>query len=940
MFDENADPDLVAQCEWIGRFCALAVGTLGAAILTGWMLDVGALETLIPGWISTKPDTALAFVLAGAALAAAGRSQEGPHWRRTHLALAAAVLVLGLATLVGHLLAIDLGIDRLLVANPGAAGGLAPPVRMTPATAAAFAITGFALVLLDCRQRVLSEVAALVSGLIGVMALLGYAYGVTALHDVGAAHGMALPTAAALVTIDLGVLLARPRRGLMGIIISRTAGGVMLRRLLPLALGAPLAIGWLRIRGEHLGFISSEVGVALVALAYVVLFTAFIWHTAGVLHQSDQRRFAAERSRRQQQAQLAGIIDSAMDAIVMVDAAQRVMLFNPAAEQMFGRKAAEVLGGPLDVLLPQHQRSEHARRMRAFGASATTSRRLGEAAGLSGMRANGETFPIEASISRLEANGDPYFTAILRDVTERTRAQEALRKSEQRERIRFEELTKLLDAVPAAVWFAHDPQADVITGNRLAYQWLAMPEGDNLSVSAPGAASQHEVMLLKDGVELAPAQMPLQRAAAGTELRNYEFELRTRDGTSRHLLGNATPLLDEGGRSRGAVSAFIDITARRAAELATQAAKAEAERANNAKSRFLAAASHDLRQPLSALSLYVNILKTHVDPAGEPLVENLKDCVGSLSALLTDLLDLSKLEAGVVRPNPTDFPIADTLFSLMSIHGPEARAHRLRLRHVVSGATARTDPVLYKRILGNLIDNAIRYTDRGGVLVGCRRRQGRMWVEVWDTGIGIPQDKIAEIFEEFRQLGDEARTRGSGLGLAIVAKAAALLGLEISVRSRPGRGSVFAVELPLGVAAAIPAPEPSQLAYRSLRIALVEDNIMVREALVHALLDAGHEVVAAATGAALRAELGDLPPDIVVSDYRLAHGETGFDVVTAVRAAMGAKLPAILITGDTDPKLMRGMADRGIVVLHKPIDLELLQAHLEDLTWRDETATP
>jgi PAS domain S-box-containing protein len=940
MLDDSADPALAARCEWAARLCALAVAALGVAVLLGWALDIAALKSLRPGWESMKANSALGLVLAGVSLAAAGRVRHAAGWRSLHLLLAAAVALLGLLSAGEHLFALDFGIDRALFPVPDDGVSTAAPGRMSLSTAAGLAFSGLALILMDSRAgRLGSQVAAFVGNLIGVLALLGYAYGVAALYGVAAVSSMALHTAAGLVTVNLGVLLARPQRGLIGVVTSRTAGGVMARRLLPLALIAPFLIGWLRIQGERLGLFDSAFGIALVSLAYVVLFTAFVWRTAHVLRLSEQRRFVAERARCLQQAQLTGIIDSAMDAIIMADAAQRVVLFNPAAEQMFGRKAADVIGGPLDLLLPQRFRVAHFEHVRAFGAAGAANRRIGGVGAIAGMRANGEEFPIEASTSQLEVNGDKYFTAILRDITASRRVQAALRESEERERGRSEELSKLLDAVPAAVWFARDAEATVISGNQLSYEWLLAPEGANASSPGGTGDGQGNVRIVKDGVALAPAEMPLQRAAAGAEVRGYEFDLMYPDGNSRHVLGNATPLLDEHGRSRGAISAFVDITARRQAELAIQAARAEAEQASNAKSRFLAAASHDLRQPLSALSIYANMLRSQVAPAGQPHLANLKDCIGSLNALLTDLLDLSKLEAGVVTPNLRDFPVPDALASLLSIHAPEAQLKGIQLRCVATGLIAHTDPILFKRILGNLIGNAIRYTDRGGVLVGCRRRGARHWVEVWDTGIGIAEHDTAVIFEEFRQLGDEARTRGSGLGLAIVAKAAALLGLEIRVRSRPGRGSVFAIELPLGRERTRPAPQPGAALCRSLRIALIEDNAMVREALVSVLEDAGHAVLAAASGKELRAALGNVPPDIVVSDYRLAQGETGFDVITAARAAMGDDLPAILITGDTDPKLIRSMADRGIVVVHKPLDLETLQAYLEDLTCHERLVT-
>jgi PAS domain S-box-containing protein len=385
-------------------------------------------------------------------------------------------------------------------------------------------------------------------------------------------------------------------------------------------------------------------------------------------------------------------------------------------------------------------------------------------------------------------------------------------------------------------------------------------------------------------------------------------------------------LYDESGKPEYVLGIVEDITERKQVEHQLRAAKAEAERANNAKSRFLAAASHDLRQPLSALSLYVGVLRNKVAPADRPLLNNMKDCVGSLSELLTDLLDLSKLDAGVVTPNVTDFPIAEVLANLVSVHAPEALLKGLRLRCVPSGLIARTDAVLFRRMLGNLISNAISYTERGSVLIGCRRRQGRTWVEVWDTGIGVPENKTAEIFEEFRQLGSDARggSKGSGLGLAIVAKTATLLGLEIRVRSWPERGSMFSVEVPVGTLG-LKLHDPV-VKHRSLRVALVEDNAAVRQALTGALSGLGHVVVAAATARELYFKLEHCLPDIIISDYRLAGAETGFDVISLMRDKFGASLPAIIVTGDTDPKLMRTMASKGIAVQHKPLRIESLQA--------------
>lgn len=418
-------------------------------------------------------------------------------------------------------------------------------------------------------------------------------------------------------------------------------------------------------------------------------------------------------------------------------------------------------------------------------------------------------------------------------------------------------------------------------------------------------------------------------------LRGAHYDIEHRllvNGTLKWVRELAELEFDLDGSLLGGFGTTQDISDRKRTEARLQGSIVEAERANRAKSRFLAAASHDLRQPLAALNLYANVLKERVDPSQQKLMASMEDCIANLSGLLNNLLDLSKLEAGVVNPKIIDFSVFEFFYSLKSIFTPKAQAKGLRLRFSSSRLTARSDPILLKRVVSNFIENAICYTERGGVMVGCRRRQGKIWIEVWDSGIGISADQTAEIFEEFKQLGDQARNQGSGLGLAIVDKTAALLGLEFSVRSWPGRGSVFAIELPLGQPQAVSMPTTQVAVQRSLRIALVEDNHLVRQALVLALENSGHQVIAAASGGALLAELGQLPLDAVVSDYRLAHGETGFDVINAVRAAIGADLPALLITGDTDPQLIFSMTQRGVTVLYKPLDMQALQAHLENLT--------
>ena len=355
------------------------------------------------------------------------------------------------------------------------------------------------------------------------------------------------------------------------------------------------------------------------------------------------------------------------------------------------------------------------------------------------------------------------------------------------------------------------------------------------------------------------------------------------------------------------------------------AAKTEAVKANRDKSHFLASASHDLRQPIFALSLFFGSLKRRLASDALDLAAKIENCIEGLSDLLTDLLDASKLEAGVIVPEPSDFSVDEMQRNLIDIHVAKAHAKGLRLRWRDSGLIGHTDRILLSRIIGNFLDNAIQYTHSGGVLIACRPHAGRYWVEVWDTGIGIAPDNFKLIFEVYRRVGGATPTRGSGLGLAIASNIADLLGLEIRLRSRPGRGSMFAIELPMGKQIEpVHTPRP-QLPVRQLRVALVDDDSLVLQALTLALEAVGHELIAGLSGKALFRSLGQSAPDIVVSDYRLAGTETGFDVIKASRALYGSALPALLITGDTNPELIRSMAKHGIKVLYKPIKFDALQ---------------
>ena len=427
MSRHDIDPVLAKRLATTSCLAGLAAVALGVAVMLAWALGLDAPTRINADWASMKPNTALAVALAGTALWLACGAHRFALRDRWQWASASAVALLSVVTLAQYALSADFGIDNLLLASvpdPGLAG--APPGRMSAATAVGLALSGSALAMLNFpRWRVARELAAVLGALIGLAALLGYAYDLLSMVRAWAFSSVSILTASALLAINVGCLLARPNEGLIASVASDNAGGVLARRLLPFALLAPIVIGWLRIVAEDRQLLSGRFGIAVVTGTYIVLFSVLILRTAGSLGRADQQRRAAEQARLAQHEQLTGIIDSAMDAVIMVDSRQRIVLFNPAAEIIFGRRSVEAVGQPLDILMPASAWAAHAQHIRDFAAQGAASRRMAGARTAYGLRANGETFPIEASVSQLEVDGQRYFTAMLRDVTQRQIDQQA-----------------------------------------------------------------------------------------------------------------------------------------------------------------------------------------------------------------------------------------------------------------------------------------------------------------------------------------------------------------------------------------------------------------------------------------------------------------------------------------------------------------------------------
>lgn len=361
-----------------------------------------------------------------------------------------------------------------------------------------------------------------------------------------------------------------------------------------------------------------------------------------------------------------------------------------------------------------------------------------------------------------------------------------------------------------------------------------------------------------------------------------------------------------------------------------------AERANLAKSKFLAAASHDLRQPIHAQGLFLEVLsRTEQTPHQRELIASARSASEAAGELLNALLDFSRIEADVIEPNMQAIRLQPLLHKIENELAPQADAKNLVYRSRETQAVVHTDPVLLELILRNLVSNAIRYTVRGGVLVGCRQQGSHIVLGVWDTGIGIAQEHQKEVFREFHQLGNPERDRnkGLGLGLAIAEGLARTLGHGLSLTSVPQQGSVFRLTLPVDNSIQLAQVTMTQSRTRILnaKLLIVDDDKIVRESMLHLLRDWGCECEAAETIEEALALARLHRPDAVISDYRLREQRTGVEAIAALRALLGESLPALLITGDTAPERLREAQASGIPLLHKPVSPGKLYRRLVEL---------
>lgn len=493
------------------------------------------------------------------------------------------------------------------------------------------------------------------------------------------------------------------------------------------------------------------------------------------------------------------------------------------------------------------------------------------------------------------------------DVTEDRRRREAFKASE--ENLRF-----IFNASPMPIVVSHLMDGQPLFYNQAAQNAFHLDEWGERAHKYKGVLCW---LGLRTSVDVGFAK--------GEIIFNQKFDFVNEAGEALYMMLSATRIYYDG--TPAILSTFHDLTQEVHYQQHLKLAKEKAELANMAKSQFLASASHDLRQPLHAMGLLLSVLEQYVpDDAGQKVLNRITSSLEAMNELFSGILDISKLDANAVPVTFEPIRVHDLFKTLQIDFSAEAEEKELELVFVNSSCQVLSDGVQLERILRNLISNALRYTQKGRILVGCRRLNGNLTFHVFDTGIGIAKQNQKKVFEEFRQVGNPERDRrkGLGLGLAICERISQLLQTEIQLFSQEGKGSVFSFSLPLVDIEFLEndvniVKDESSLEGRC--ILFIEDEIDVQIATKYMLEAWGCEALAAAsiTEALVLCAQHTQTPDMIIADYRLRENETGLQAIMEIRRYYKMNIPAVVLSGDTAAELICELERHGLTLLNKPL---------------------
>ncbi len=833
----------------LGRALCLGGASLGAIGLIGWLTNVQALVTIVPGQPPMMPNTALALLLQGSAAVLSDAKHSGRAIRLLSWLAASVVFVIGIGTLAEYTFDLPLSIDQLLVrAEAGSYPG-----RPSPPTAVALACLAAATLLRDVPSAMRVQPLdwlLLCAGLIALTALLGQAFGTGALYRLTRTPitGVAVHTALGLLMISVGQLLRRPDAGFMRIAFSPSPGGMLLRRLAPIAILVPVLFGltaaWLLALPGIEDF--SLIFAALIVVSSVVS-VLLLTITAERLNRAQDARKRAEDEVSLSEAKFSEIVSISADAIILIDEDQKITLFNEGAEKIFGWSSAEVIGGSLDILIPERFRAIHARHVETFAAGAGAARRMGtRGSAIFGVRKNGHEFPADAAISGIVIDGKRILTVALRDITELKEAEAVAKRSAQARAAALAEsqqsqreqqflaeagsiLASSLDydqtltsvARLAVREFADVSFVDLIEENGEIRRLRAVSRNPSLDWAceilsiASLDRNRHPFAgpTLKEGrpilmesvspetvVSLAQDNPERLRALRGIDSKSVITVPLMADGKIFGMLAFV---------SSASSRQFTADDLRLAQALAHQAALAiekarlyrVAQRALQARDEVLGIVAHDLRNLLHVIILEVdslNRLRGGQEPDSRCAAGSIHRTAVRMNRIIQDLLEISRVEAGGLVVERSRVPVnqmtGDAVEAQKSVAAEASVDLRLEVARDVPDVWADRDRLL--QVFDNLVGNALKFTPPGGhIRVGAALNEDEVRFWVADTGVGIATEDLPHVFDRFWQARKGER-RGTGLGLTIVKSIIEAHGGRIWVESALGRGTTFFFAIP------------------------------------------------------------------------------------------------------------------------------------------------
>ena len=606
------------------------------------------------------------------------------------------------------------------------------------------------------------------------------------------------------------------------------------------------------------------------------------------------------------------LLHAAADAAVVTDGDGRIVFVNRGAETLFGYPAEELVGQPVETLMPRDLRAQHEEYRQRY-TSSPRARPLLSGLDLYGLRKDGSRFRAEIALTPVETDAGLLVASTLREVNAGDESEAYFR--------------TMLETAPDAMIIV-DERGRIAIVNRQAEDMFGYSRAELLG---------HEVeMLLPENVRQ-QHQGHRGRYGEKPELRpmgpGLDLFGRRKDGSKFPVEISLSPVKTSSGMF--VPSVIRDVTQRRRMEQEIIAARQAAERAQKANTAFLAAASHDLRQPVQALSLLNGALRRTVkDERAREMIDHQEHSLTAMTNLLNSLLDISRLDAGVVTPDFEEFPMQRVIDRLSAEFGRQASHKGLEFSSEPCAVMVRSDPNLLSEIIQNLVSNAIRYTDKGSVKMVCDCAGEMCRLEVVDTGIGIEEDQLEAIFKEFHQTKTPgSSTEGFGLGLAIVRRLSDLLEHDIGVESQPGKGSTFRVLVPIVAAAQHPhgedhVVEATEQSAGVGTIILIEDDVNVANAWGMLLEAEGYRVATAKSATEANAILDhlDTVPSLLISDFHLLDGSTGVEAVQGIRKFYGVNIPAFIVSGDTSKVVKDARPVDNCTLMSKPVNTSRLLA--------------